>query len=155
MWSQLDSQCRVQSPSPLDKVIQRYRGRAEFLFVYGPETAPEADGPLNLGPGNFRNLIGEFKDLPPLVQTHTWEARAKRAALFARKTRTLQRILVDDDGPDSVSQLYEAGHLQTVVIDSRGRIVLRRTSMPAPNLDAFLQQCLRNQSGTQEQAVRQ
>jgi hypothetical protein len=147
MWSQLDSERRVQSPSPLDEVIQKYQGEAEFLFIYGQETAPEPEGPFEIGPNNFRMLIREFEDLPPLVQTHSWDDRAKRAALFAQKTKTRRRILVDNDGEDSVSQMYEAGHLGTVVVDLQGRIVLRRTTIPAKDLGEFLQQCLESQSG--------
>jgi hypothetical protein len=145
MWSQLDSERRVQSPSPLDKVIQEYQGKAEFLFVYGRETAPEPDGPLEIKDSNFRKLIREFADLPPLVQTRTWEERAKRAALFAQKTKTLCHILVDDDGKDSVSQRYQAGHLLTVVVDLQGRIALRGTNVAAQQLRDFLSDCLVSQ----------
>jgi hypothetical protein len=141
----------VQSPSPLDEVIQKYEGKVEFLFVYGPEVAPEPDGPTQIGPDNFRNLIPEFKDIPPLVQTRSWGERAKRAALFAQKTKTLRHILVDIDGDHSVSEIYEAGHIQTVVVDLHGRIVLRRQTIPASTLDEFLQQCLRSQDGGKEQ----
>jgi hypothetical protein len=142
MWSQLDSERRVQSPSPLDEIIQKYQGKVEFLFVYGREAVPEPEAPFEIGPGNFRKLIREFEDLPPLVQTYSWEERVKRAALFAQKTKTLRRILVDNDGQDSVGEMYEAGHLRTVVVDFQGRIVLRRMTIPAKNLDEFLQQCL-------------
>jgi hypothetical protein len=139
MWSQLGSDRRVLSPSPLDKVIEKYEGRAEFLFVYGPEVAPETELPTTLGEDNFRNLVPEFRDLPLLVQTLGWAARAKRAALFARKTKTLRRMLVVEDGATSVSRLYGVGHLLTVVVDVWGRVALRRVNIPPENLDESLQ----------------
>jgi hypothetical protein len=150
MWSQLDSQRRVQSSSPLDGVIQKYQGKVEFLFVYGRETAPEPEGRFAIGPENFRKLIPDFADVPPLVQTHSWDERAERAALFAQKTKIHSRILVDNDGEASVSQMYGAGHLQTVVVDLQGRIVLRQTTMPAEQLDGFLQQCLQSPGGREK-----
>jgi hypothetical protein len=142
MWSQLDSDRRLQSPNLLNDVIKKYEGKAEFLFVYGPEINPEPDGPLEIGPDNFRNRIPDFEDLPPLVQTGSWDERAKRAALFAQRTKTLRHMLVDEDGDRSVSHLYEADHLQTIVVGLDGRIALRRTTIPVKNLDDFLQECL-------------
>ncbi len=64
--------------------------------------------------------------------------RAIRAALFAQITKTLCHILVDDDGKDSVSQEYQAGHLLTVVVDLQGRIALRRTTVSPQSLSDFL-----------------
>jgi hypothetical protein len=141
MWSQLDSNRQVQSPSPLDVVIKKYEGRVEFLFIYGEEAAPEPKDP-KIGPKSFRSLIPEFRDLPPLIQTHSWEERAERAALFANKTKTLRYVLVDEDGANSVCSRYEVHHLQTVVVDLQGRIALRRMTIPAKDLDDFLQECL-------------
>jgi hypothetical protein len=144
MWSQLDSERRLLSPSPLDRLVKNYEGRAEFLFLYGAEAVPEAEVLDAPGPDHFRALVPEYTDLPPLTQTHTWAERARRAALFAEKTKTLRRVLVDEVGEKSVSRLYGAGHLLTVVVDLRGRVALRRESITPEKLEKELRPFLVN-----------
>jgi hypothetical protein len=84
-----------------------------------------------------RAVATAFQDLPALTRTHGWEERAERARLFRERTKTARRILVDEDGPDSVGERYGGFGDRVIVVDTQGRVAWR-SGGPTAELDRFL-----------------
>jgi hypothetical protein len=103
-----------------DGLMEKYQGRVEFLFVYCQEAHPEGEGDMCV-----RSMTPALEDLPPLTRTRSWEERAERARLFRDWTKTPRRILVDEDGPESVSARYGGFGDRLIVVDTQGRIAWR------------------------------
>jgi hypothetical protein len=112
----------------LDALAREYRGTAAFLFIYCNEEHP--------GRGETRTTsYGKFQALP---QVRDRDDRRERARLFQSTVQTSRRVLVDEDGADSVAALYGiAGH-GIVVVDAQGRIALVNEGSAGlpPDLDA-------------------
>jgi hypothetical protein len=117
-------------------VARKYRGRAEFVFVYCSEAHPDTTGPPAADLEH-----AELDESLCLPQTATWQERAERAAWFARRTHSARRILVDEFGEDSIQQKYRGSLDLTVVIDVQGRIAFKKEAT-AEALDRFLHQFL-------------
>ena len=125
------SVCSVADHSQ-DALAEKYRGRVEFLFVYCQEVHPEGERDMSVRP-----QVPAFQGLPPLTRTRGWEERAERARLFRDWTGTTRRILVDEDGPESVSDRYGGFGARLIVVDTRGRVAWRSGGLPA-ELDRVL-----------------
>jgi hypothetical protein len=103
----------------LDSLAEQYRGKAEFWFVYANEAHP--------GHGEGRaTSFGAYRALPP-VRDH--DDRCERARLFQRTVKTSRRILVDDEGADSVAARYGIQGVGIVVVDTRGRVSSMGTAL--------------------------
>jgi Iodothyronine deiodinase len=96
----------------LDMLAQDYQGKAQFWFVYGNETHP--------GHGEMRSAsYGTFQALP---QVRDYDDRCEHARLFRNTVKTNRRILVDEDGADSVAARYGIRGIGIVIVDIGGRI---------------------------------
>ena len=126
-------------------MAQKYNGKVEFVFVYCRETHPEGKGDMNV-----RSMYPAYADLPPLTQTRCREERQARAELFRAKTNSQRRILVDEDGDDSVWRRYGSGEDLTVVVGSDGKIVWRACRSMAPALDAYLGRLLEESTASSQ-----
>jgi hypothetical protein len=96
----------------LDALAQDYQGKAQFWFVYGNEVHP--------GRGEMRSTTyGTYQALP---QVRDYDDRRERAARFQSTMETIRRVLVDEDGADSVASRYHLGGPGIVVVDVDGRV---------------------------------
>jgi hypothetical protein len=80
--------------------------------------------------------------MPPLVQTASRAERAVRAEVLRRALAWKRRVLVDEEGDNSVLQRYGWGEDLTVVIDADGRMVWRADFPAADGLEPFLRNLL-------------
>ena len=114
---------------PMKTLARKYDGKIEFVIIYCREAHP----------GMKMKSMGGVGDLPLLEQTNNREERAERAARFGREMKIPQRILVDEDGDDSIQQRYGEWPNQTIVVDVTG--VVRSMANTNPwKLDSFLQE---------------
>jgi thiol-disulfide isomerase/thioredoxin len=112
---------------PMKTLARKYEGKIEFVIIYCREAHPEMRSMEATG------------DLPVLDQTNNREERADRATRFGREMKVPQRILVDEDGEDSIQQRYGELPNQTIVVDVTG--VVRSMGNTDPwKLDSFLQE---------------
>ena len=96
----------------LDKLAEHYQGRAQFWFLYGNEEHP--------GRGETRgSSYGAYLALP---QVKDYDDRRERARVFRDTVKISRRMLVDEDGPDSVAARYSIRGHAFVIVDIRGRI---------------------------------
>jgi thiol-disulfide isomerase/thioredoxin len=119
----------VTAAEGMDELARKYKGKAEFLFIYCKEAHPDQPG--------GRTLDGK-EELPALPQTHGGEERARRAESYCSLKQPAAHVLVDVDGPGSVQDLYGGGQNQLVMIDERGRVALKQTTANPHQLDEFL-----------------
>jgi hypothetical protein len=129
--------CGTQGDA-MEAMAKKYRGKAEFVFVYCRETHPLEEGGIG-----SRYFNRDSADIPLLPQTHSRAERVKQAEFFRRKTKTQRRILVDEDGQHSVLPSFglNARAPATLVVERGGRIGFRGTS------PALLEQFLREHLG--------
>jgi hypothetical protein len=116
-----------------------YRGKVLFVFVYCREAHPRERGGTTLP-----WLGAAADDLPPLTQTHSRGERQARAECFRRRATWPDRVLVDEEGDQSVQRLYGAPEQWNAVfvVDARGRVVFKAEMAIAaaakPTLEALL-----------------
>jgi hypothetical protein len=96
----------------LDTLAQDYQGKAQFWFVYADEAHPG-------GGETWSSSYGTCRALP---QVRDYDDRSEHARLFRRTVKTSRRILVDEDGADSVAVRYGIRGHGIVTVDTRGRI---------------------------------
>jgi hypothetical protein len=96
----------------IDALAQNYRGKIEFLFVYGSEAHP----------GHGETISSSYGTFQALPEVRDYGERCERAQQFRGAVHTSRRILVDEDGADSVTARYGIAGFGFVVVDMQGRI---------------------------------
>ena len=125
----------------MEALASKYKGRAQFLFIYGQEAHTDSDRTL----ASFEAGGSPFPDA--LRQPQNRNERAEYATSFRQHMNGgVRRILVDEDGQDSVQAKYQAGIRLLVLVDRNRRIVLSTHYLPVPLLEETLQPLL--QSGS-------
>jgi hypothetical protein len=121
----------------MDQLAEEYRGRAAFLFVYGPEAHPEG---ADL-PESARTPLLLFK------QADTYAER-QAAARYLQKTFAVgRRILVDEMGATSLWERFLPGSglsNPVVVVGRDGKVVFAMGQLHAETLHGFLANYLAN-----------
>jgi hypothetical protein len=96
----------------LDKRAEYYKGKAQFLFIYGNEEHP----------GNEEKRSTSFGTFWALPQAKDYLDRCEHARQFRNTMKTSRRILVDEDGAANVSAQYGIRGHGMVIVDAQGRI---------------------------------
>jgi hypothetical protein len=112
----------------MEAVAQKYRDKADFLFVYCREAHPEG------GPGGGTRT----KQNKPIPQAMTPDERRETARQFCADMQATRRILVDDFAWASVQQLYGGMPNPTFVVDVDGKIALKLAWTNGAALGDFL-----------------
>jgi hypothetical protein len=96
----------------LEALAQQYRGKAEFWFVYGNEAHP----------GHGETWTCAYGTCRALPQVRDYDDRYEHARLFRSTVKTSRRILVDEDGANSVAARYGIRGFGLVTVDTQGRV---------------------------------
>jgi hypothetical protein len=116
----------------MEELAKKYRGKAEFLFVYCREAHPEGD------PGSSTRT----KDNQPIKQAMTVAQRKATAWLFCNDMKMNRRILVDEFDDQSAQRRYGGMQDPTIVIDVDGKIALKMAWTDGELADEFLEKFL-------------
>src|SRR5262249_17127425 len=109
-------------------VAQKYKGRAQFLFVYCRESHPEGAA---FRPGSV-----------PIRRAETLREQTETARRFASSAKPRRRVLVDEFGEQSLLQRFGNAENPVIVLDGQGRIALKLLWSDASLVDAFLSELL-------------
>jgi hypothetical protein len=118
----------------MEKVAQKYKGKAEFIFVYCREAHPEGQ----------RQPAGRTQTGKGIKQADTIQDRKTTAEKFCDDMKMSRRILVDDFGDQSAQRKYGNLNNPTVVIDVNGKVALKMAWTNGQALDKFLEPFLKN-----------
>jgi thiol-disulfide isomerase/thioredoxin len=121
----------IATLEPMKSLARKYNGKVEFVIVYCKEAHPGM---------KMKSMTGHG-DLPVLEQTNSFQERVERAARFGREMKIPQRILVDEDGENSIQEMYSDLPNQTIVVDVSG-VVRSMGSTDPRNLDLLLRESL-------------
>jgi thiol-disulfide isomerase/thioredoxin len=118
----------IATLEPMKSLARKYDGKVEFVIVYCKEAHPGM---------KMKSMTGQG-DLPILEQTNNRQERVERAARFGREMKIPQRILVDEDGENSIQEMYSDLPNQTIVVDVNG-VVRSMGSTDPRNVELLLQ----------------
>jgi hypothetical protein len=96
----------------LDTLAREYQGKVQFWFVYANEAHP----------GHGEVTSSSYGTCRMLPQVRDYDDRSEHARLFRSTRKPRRRILVDEDGADSVAVRYGIRGHGIVAVDARGRI---------------------------------
>jgi hypothetical protein len=115
----------------METVAKKYKGKAEFVFVYCREAHP--DRPVKSPASKYGKRIN---------QARTAAERMETAQLFCQDMKMTRRILVDEFGDKSVQRLYGGMPNPTMVVDVDGKLALKMPWTNGKALDDFLKKFL-------------
>lgn len=99
----------------MEALAKKFRGVAQFVFIYTREAHPHEAAPVN-----------------------TPQERRQRAAAFQRALGGQRLVLVDEFGAASVQERYRATAHAMYVVSSDGRIAAKTQMIDPPTVDQFL-----------------
>ncbi|MSR31680.1 MAG: hypothetical protein EXR99_09265 [Gemmataceae bacterium] len=114
-------------------LASKFKGKAEFLFVYCREAHPEGDKRFNT----------KTKGGKAIGQAASMEERLAIAKAFCEDLKAERTILVDEFNQKSVQRAYGGLPNPTVVVDVDGKIAMKMAWTNGQAVESYLKEFLK------------